>query len=272
MEEILIRALKALHPIRNDLAVIGGSAHRLFHLHELGEQPDYALLTTEDVDFAASLELAMRPSTDLLERLSAAGFVEKIKGADQAAHTYEYAEEPGSYIEFLAPLHGSGLDRNGVPTRELKFHGLHAEKLRDIDILLHRPWSTALEFEGEWVDVRIANPVTYILQKLLCLPKRRTLQKQGKDILYLFDTIAIFGAQLPAMERAALEMAPQLERKQKKRIRDCAHSMCFAVSDQIRQAAYIASSQRALPPSPQAIAGACSIGLRQILRSVIPDL
>lgn len=272
MEEVLARAFTALQPIHGDIVVIGGSAHRLFHGHEWGQEPDYQLLTTEDVDVAAGLDLAIGPSIELLPRLTAAGFVERVAGADQPSYTYEYIPRPGAYLEFVAPLHGSGATRVGAANRELKFHGLHAEKLRNIDLLLHRPWTTSIEDLGEQVDVRVVNPVTYLLQKLLSLPTRRTLEKQGKDVLYLFDTVAIFGLRLPELRMAAPELAPDLTKKQIKAIATCANAICFVESDAVRQAAQIASSQRARAPVPQQVAGALKLALRQVLQPLIPNI
>jgi hypothetical protein len=143
-EPALERALDALDRYFPRLVIIGGTAHRLFPLHPLGSVPTHELLTTEDVDIAAPLELASDGSTTLIDALLAAGFDEEVRGASDPVYVYTLRCQPGAYLQFLAPLHGSGETRKGKPDVRLEIGGVQAKKLREIDLLLHSPWTARL--------------------------------------------------------------------------------------------------------------------------------
>ncbi|MFT5286631.1 MAG: hypothetical protein ACI8TQ_002801 [Planctomycetota bacterium] len=134
-EQSLVRALNSLAPSNDHLIIVGGSAHRLFVLHPLGREPGFELLTTEDVDIAAPLELRFDKSQNLLSQLNEAGFVEEVRGADEPTYIYRSVDEQESYVQFIAPLKGSGIKRDGTKDRLLRFSGINAEKLQYVDLL-----------------------------------------------------------------------------------------------------------------------------------------
>ena len=143
-EPILVQALAALAPVREHLVVVGGTAHRLFPLHVYGEALDHELLTTEDVDLAAPLQLAQAGGEDLAARLRAAGFEAEVRGAEEPCHRYRFGQTIAT-LQFIAPLQGSGLNRSGRRDRSLRFSGIVAEKLRSVELLLDAPWPLELD-------------------------------------------------------------------------------------------------------------------------------
>jgi hypothetical protein len=68
--------------------------------------------------------------------------------------------------------------------------------LRHIEILLSHPWSVDLRK----VSVRIANPVSFLAQKIL-IHGKRDRQDRAKDIRYTHDTLEVFGARLAELRQ-----------------------------------------------------------------------
>lgn len=268
-ERVLGRALVALAAVRDRLVVVGGTAHRLFPLHELGREPGHQLLVTEDVDFAAPLELQHDGGRDLLDRLLHAGFEEEVRGADEPAYLYRLPGDDSAYLEFIADLVGSGTKRGGKRERSMLFSGIHAQKLRHVDVLLHAPWEVEVRFEGGDLRLRVANPVAFLTQKLLTLKARRPA-KQSKDLLYIFDTLAIFADSLRELEKSAPDLVPDLPHKARAKILRTATEICFTEGPASRGAAAIAAEQRDRPPDSAQIVSACELGVRRVLALVLP--
>lgn len=263
-EPTLSQALAALAPYFPNLVIIGGTAHRLFPLHPLGVQPSFELLTTEDVDIAVSLELASADDSQLLDALTNAGFQERIGGADKAECTYVLRSRPTAYLQFLAPLMGSGEKRDGKPDVHMRVAGIQAKKLRAVDLLLHEPWLAMLDAPDGAATVPVANPCAYLVQKLVKLHERQG-PKLHKDVLYVFDTLTIFGDKLAELGADARRLVPDLTAKQRRRVRDAIAKYFSATSDACRGAAVLAASQRGNPPSAAQLADACRMGLADAL-------
>lgn len=269
-ERTLALAVGCLEPVRHKLVVVGGTAHRLFPLHEHGHDPGFELLTTEDVDWAAPLELGHDASDELLERLRRAGFRDEVRGVLYPAHIYRLPDDRESYLQFIAPTTGSGRRRDGSSDRLLRFSGIRAEKLPHVDVLLHRPWTTTLQIDGTRQSLQVVNPVAYLLQKLLVLPTRGA--RRGKDLLYIFDTLSIFGDALDELAAGAADLAPELSANAAKKVRQATDRLCFSEGAVSRAAAAIAASQRSRPPESSQIVAACKLGLRRVLGGVVTRL
>jgi hypothetical protein len=269
-ERVLGRALEALSPVRDRLVVVGGTAHRLFPLHELGRQPSHELLVTEDVDLAAPLELQHGGGSDLADRLMRAGFEEEVRGADEPAYVYRLQGDDGAYLEFIANLAGSGSRRGGRRDSSMRFSGIHAQKLRHVDVLLHAPWQIDTFLDDKGLRLRVVNPLAFLTQKLLTLEHRRPA-KQSKDLLYVFDTLAIFAESLHELASRRPDLVPDLSRKSRSLILGAATKTCFVESAVSRGAAAIAAEQRDHPPDSAQIVGACELGLRRARAHVVDD-
>jgi len=247
-EEALLRAMSALEAVRDHLVVVGGTAHRLFPLHPLGRDPGFPLLATEDVDFAAPLGLQHDGSRALLNRLVEAGFDEQVRGAEAPSFIYPLRGPEHAYLQFIANSTGSGTKRSGDRDRLMRFSGIHAEKLRHVDLLLHATWDVRLSAEEIAIPVRVVNPSAYLVQKLLTLGER-TPAKRAKDLLYVFDTLAIFAGTLGELGERAGTLLPVLSRAARKKIRRSAETHCFTNGATAYEASNIAQEQRRSPPT-----------------------
>lgn len=269
-ERALKRAFECLQSIGESLVLVGGTAHRLFPLHELGTSPGFDLLTTEDVDIAAALELELDGGQDLLDRLLQAGFEEEVSGAQSPAYRYVLPSDEGAYLQFIAPRKGSGTTRGGGKNLSLRFSGLRAEKLAHVEILISHPWRVTVESSGTELSLQVVNPVAFLLQKLLLLPNRG--RKKGKDLLYVFDTLTIFADALDELGEAASDLVESPSRNASKKIRSTMSRYCFEESATSRDAAAIAFGQRANAPDSAQVVAACRIGLKRVLGGLVQGL
>ncbi len=100
-------------------------------------------------------------------------------------------ESNGFYAEFLTPLTGSGKIRDGKGGwREgaTEVHaGVVAQKLRHLEVLLYRPSIVTIPKDESGLevavgDLRLPNPVSFMIQKLLIRDKRAR-HKRAQDVL-----------------------------------------------------------------------------------------
>ena len=87
--------------------------------------------------------------------------------------------------------------------------GITAQKLRHLDILLVKPWSVRVGPEQDVpiaadVDLFVPNPTSFIVQKLL-IHSDRPPHKKAQDILYIHDTLELFGGSLGELRRLWVE-------------------------------------------------------------------
>jgi hypothetical protein len=256
------RLLGALRPWLGHVVIIGGWAHRLHRFHPLSHPPIYAPLRTKDADVAFSV---LAPLTgDIAAAMKTAGFLEDFSGE----HT-QYrlgGDDQGFFVEFLAPLHGSGLKRNGQPDVTLAKAGVTAQKLRHLDLLLASPWNVRLTNEigvpvEAPVDVMLANPVSFIAQKLL-IQNYRKPGKKAQDALYIHDTLELFGGGLPALRTLwQQEIRPTLHIKTARAVETLQREQFGVVTDILRNAARIPQDRVLLPERMQAT---CTYGLTEI--------
>lgn len=263
--EGLSSLLDALAPWLSKVVIIGGWAHRLFRYHPLAQTIPYEPIFTLDTDVAVppTLEVGERNLRDRLER---AGFKEKFLGEHQPPAThYCLGEEEGSfYAEFLTPLVGSEIDRQGNPRATTRVGGVTSQNLRYVDMMLASPWtvelSQALGLPFKDVKkVQIAHPTRFLAQKLLILT-RRDRHSRAKDILYLHDTIEVFGASLDVLNQEWTErLRPTLFKNAVSKIENSAEALFATVTEDVRAAAQVATG-RAL--SPDRIRQVCRAGLK----------
>lgn len=189
---------QTLAPWADQLVFVGGWAHRLYRLHPKATRPAYQPLATLDADVAFAERERLEGSIKL--GLQQAGFKEQLTGTHRPpVSQYTLGDESGGfYAEFLTPLIGRGVTREGAPIATLSKAGITAQRLRYLELLLHAPWKVALN--SEWgadapVDLRIPNPVSFIIQKLL-IHEDRAREKKAQDVLYIHDTLELFGADI----------------------------------------------------------------------------
>jgi hypothetical protein len=145
--------------------------------------------------------------------------------------------------------------------------GITAQKLRYVEVLLASPWSVRAGLERELpiiadVDLFVPNPTSVIVQKLLINSDRRR-EKKAQDVLYIHDTLELFGGSLGELRRLWVEevrptMAPKIATKAE----TIAHELFVAVTDTIREAARIPPGRQLAPEDAQR---ACRYGLAEVL-------
>lgn len=264
--DALARLIDALRPWLGDLVVVGGWAHRLHRLHPLAHSPSYEALRTNDVDLAFGLGATL--DGDIGSTLKAAGFHEELSG-DHEPPVSQYTlgtENRGFYAEFLAPLSGSGIKRSGAPDATLSKAGITAQKVRHLDLLLLHPWRMHV---GPDVGVplvpdatvQMPNPVTFIAQKLLIQPQRDPA-KQAQDVLYIHDTLELFGRAKDALTAEWTErIRPQLNAATVRRVEQIQHERFDRVTDVVRSATRIPQDRRL---TPEGVRRLCAYGLGEI--------
>jgi hypothetical protein len=143
----------------------------------------------------------------------------------------------------------------------MEIAGIVSQRLRHIELLLHHPWSIDFAFDGFAAKIQITNPVSFVAQKVLIYQKRQR-EDRAKDILYMHDTLEVFGARLHELQelwRRALR--PRLQARNANTVSKASEVLFGNLSDDIRRAAEI-SAERAL--APEAIREACQYGFTQV--------
>lgn len=264
--EVFGRLLAALRPWLGQLVVVGGWAHRLHRLHHLARPPSHLPLRTRDADLAFSTDETL--TGNLREALTRAGFAEEFLGEDSppAAHYRLGDEHAGFYAEFLTPLVGGDVKR-GRRDATVSKSGITAQKLRYLDVLLVEPWSVRVGPERQIpttadVDLLVPNPTSFVVQKLLIHPGRPA-HKKPQDVLYVHDTLELFGGSLGALRRLWVDaVRPGIARAWARRAQALARELSAEVTDTIRDAARIPQDRYL---SPENVRRALEYGLREIL-------
>jgi hypothetical protein len=256
------RVLAALEPWLDQLVIVGGWAHQLYRLHPASQALDYPPLMTLDTDVAVPLKLPVGEE-DIRDRLLAHGFTEEFLGDDRppATHYHLGGDASGFYVEFLTPLIGSEYDRRQSRKATIEIAGVASQRLRHIELLLYHPWSIDFELDDFAAKIQIANPVSFVAQKVL-IHEKRDRDDRAKDILYIHDTFEVFGARLDKLQTLWLQtVRPQLQARDANRVSKASEVLFGTLSDDIRRAAEI-SHERAL--SSEAVREACKYGFTRI--------
>jgi hypothetical protein len=265
----MTRLIEALRPWSTNVVIIGGWAHRLHRLHPDATPPAYQPIVTLDADVA--LEASAQLSGNIGDALKTAGFNENFS-SDQRPPISRYTlgtkdESSGFYAEFLTPLRGSGVRRNGTDDATMAMNGITAQKLRDLDVLLVAPWTLHLEPGGEFgvqqsTTVRVTNPVSFIAQKLLIHAQRRR-PKKAQDVLYINDTLELFARRMDDLRSYWINhVRPSLTSTQTQNIEQARADIFESTTDTIRAAALISPIRRL---STHEIQQRCSLVLSELL-------
>lgn len=258
-----IRLVAALEPWLGQVVIVVGWAHQLYRLHPTAQELDYPPLITLDTDVAVPEALPVGQQ-DIRERLLAYGFTEEFLGNDHppATHYQLGGDATGFYAEFLTPLIGCEYDRNHKRKATRHVAGIVSQQLRYVEVLLHRPWWIDLyERDGLIARVQVANPVSFLAQKIL-IHSKRDREHRAKDILYMHDTVEVFGPQLPELKQLWKNIvAPLLNARGVSRVYKAAEVLFDQVTDDVRRAARISPGREL---APEAIMRVCQLGFRQM--------
>jgi len=260
--ELFRRLVAALEPWLGQVVIVGGWVHRLYRLHPHAQELDYPPLSTLDADIALPTNLPVE-ERDVRARLLAHGFSEELLGDDHPPATHYHLGDgaSGFYAEFLTPLVGSKYDRKHKRKATMEIAGISSQQLRHIELLLDHPWSIDLDSGGFATRVQIANPVSFLAQKVL-IHERRDREDRARDILYIHDTFEVFGTHLPELRELWRNVvAPQLRPRSANMVSRASQVLFGELSDDIRRAAEI-SAERAL--SSEGVREACRYGFIQV--------
>jgi hypothetical protein len=160
---------------------------------------------------------------------------------------------------------GGERTRDGKRKATARIAGVTSQQLRYLEILLQHPWSVELdpgEFQvKERKAVQIANPAGFLAQKLL-IHKKRDHANKAKDILYIHDTLQVFGSRLNELrDEWTVQVLPQLHPNAARTVVRAPEWLFAEMSDPIREAAVIAVDRLL---SPEALRESCRYGLQQI--------
>jgi hypothetical protein len=261
------RLVDVLVPWLDQVVIVGGWAHRLYRLHPLAQLLEYESLATFDMDIAVPDNLP-RHGEGIGARLAASGFTEVLLGETRppAIHYRLVAGNAGFYAEFLTPLVGSE-NKRGKRDATASIAGVSAQKLRHIELLLSAPWQIEINPATGFptIDgylVQIPNPAAYLVQKIL-IHERREFGNRAKDLLYIHDTIEVFGSALPELKKVWHEsVRPLLSAKAVRSVEAAPKVLFGEVSDTIREAARMAIGRVV---SPAQLLETCEAGLSAIL-------
>ncbi|MEM5406354.1 GSU2403 family nucleotidyltransferase fold protein [Paraburkholderia unamae] len=264
------RLAVTLEPWRHQIVFVGGWAYRLYRYEPRAYTPEYEAVFTQDADVAYKEREALEGN--LKEALIGAGFEEKLNGDFKPpAARYTLGDEAnGFYAEFLTPLSGSGKKRN-KQTGEFEEDatvvngGVIAQKLRYLEVLLHAPWVVNIPaaesgINEEVAGLRIPNPVSFIIQKLL-IRDRRAADKRPQDVLYIHDAIELFGASIDELAPIWKDLEATLTGKQRRLVSDGVAELFSEVNDTLREAAIIPSDRQ---PDPEDMLKLCQFGFGKI--------
>lgn len=264
----LARLIDAMRPWLEKVVFVGGWAHRLHRFHPDATVPTYQPIVTRDVDVAFDTPRGM--TGNIGDALKSAGFNETLSGEHPppVSHHTLGGENKGFHVEFLAPLKGSGTRRDGSQDATTVAAGITAQKLRHLDLLLVAPWRLELKAVedipvSDTVAVLVANPVSYMAQKLLIHTERRGIKK-AQDILYLNDTLELFGGRMEALRNCWLnEVRPALTGRQIAAVKSALVDGFSVITDTTRDAARIAQGRRLTAGEIQL---RCSVGLGELFQ------
>lgn len=265
--DALAKLAQALSPWRAHLVFIGGWAHRIHRFDPRANKLEYQPVFTRDTDLAFANRAPIEGNIKgaLIEH----GFKEQLTGEHKppVAHYTLGDENGGFYAEFLTPLRGREIKPDGTRDATVAKAGISAQKIRYLDILLVHPWTITLgPLNGLplplAMDVQVANPLCFMAQKFL-IQKDRPPAKQAQDLLYIYDTIELFGALLQEFNdtwKAVIK--PALGDKLSDVVVDLSNSTFSNVNDVIRAAARIPQDRKLSPDQMQMV---CQLAFEEIL-------
>lgn len=192
--EELRTVVQALGPYLGEVVLVGGWAHRMFRVHPWARERDFVPLSTQDFDFAIPPTARVHAPGPISSLLEMAGYKPQHKSIHTKPPLVRY-QKAGLQVEFVADLSGGTTSRED-DSAVLEVAGVTAEQLRFVYPLQLRPWSPT---DQDLSRLRVANPVTYLFQKLLVNGRRASKEKAAGDLLYVADTADLFGDRFPEL-------------------------------------------------------------------------
>lgn len=253
--DVLRRLLRVVGGVEPEFIITGGQAARLLRLHPLATRLEWNPLLTSDTD-VATVDKGHR-GNDLARAFKAEGFTETLEGDDVPPRT-RYLRGAAE-IELIVP----DVARRRGTGATVKILGASAQKVTDLEPLLVEPTELEVPNVGR---ARVPNPAAYVIQKVLTLTNRRSLEKKGKDALYAHDALLLFthnGRIHPEVVALVARVLATLTQKQKTKLLETAAKLGDARTDFVAESARQAEG-RPGPHSAEAFALANRLGLKEL--------
>lgn len=260
--------VEALAPALDRLVIIGGWAHLLHRFHQLAKPLDDAPLMTSDCDVAIPVQAVATVWPPLDASLERAGFTLRQGGGELGeSRIYVLRSDPNFSLQFLAVRRGDGRDRDGSVVRTVQVGGISAEVLGDLDLAAASPWSCSfLRSSGTAVSLTVAHPVAFVLGKILvsCAPQRGR-NERAKDLLYVVDTLRLFGDRLEDLHAEARSTLDRVGKSRLRRLQQALRRHFVERSDELRRAVEQAQAlPGSRPDSQAAFVRDCAQGLARL--------
>ncbi len=257
-DPFFIRAIGALRDYADDFVCIGGCANALYRHHPLAAPASLAYVGTYDIDLAVADKVPVRNLKPIAEMMAAAGLDEQFYGTSKQA-VVKYAptdESIAADLEFLCSSSGLAGTRGGrgVPTAHEVQKKVMAQPLRYLELLLTRPWVVDVGnipgFEAlKSIQLRIPNPTSYIIQKILIQDEGRKRESLAKDFYYIFEVSVLFRNALDELRRDYQELRRAFPEKWISRFeRNITESFRGALAEGPVMAAQVHRAIQANPP------------------------
>jgi hypothetical protein len=132
-----------------------------------------------------------------------------------------------------------------------------------VRLLLLEPWRVSIAVhDGAELEVRVPNPTSLVCEKLLIMGRRRNLQEQAKDLLYLAELVSMFADEMKTLRALASEhVVPALHRAEKARIRRRLDTLAAKSDLVLAAAAEARATGRAEWADPQVLAALVQAGV-----------
>lgn len=254
--DVLRRLLRALDGVVPEFVIAGGQAARLLRLHPRAVQLEWSPLLTTDTD-VATVDKGHR-GKDLGEAFEAEGFTASLEGDDRPPRTH-YVRGTAE-VELIVP----DVARRHSTGATVQVLGASAQRVKDLEPLLVEPAVLEVPEVGR---VRVPNPAAYIIQKVLTLTNRRSLQKKGKDALYVHDALLMFthgGHVHPDVVALGARVVSTLGPKARKKLLETVPKLGDARTDFVAESARQSQGRPGLHTA-EAIALANRLGLEELL-------
>lgn len=197
VKKVLFTVLDELRDYLSDIVIVGGWVPQIYAWHEESSEIP---VRSDDVDAAVAAKLPLRGDKGIAALLKEAGFEVETSDSGFALAAFGKKTKPTTRflyrkgklavpIEFITPLFGSGEE-----SVALIQGGLIVPALRFTDILLAH--TETLSVQGETLDgkrarfkFKVPTLPAYILAKGLIFVRRSDIDKKGKDLAYIHETL-----------------------------------------------------------------------------------
>lgn len=154
--------------VLDGVIIIGSWALYFYRFYFKGNEyiPD---IRTRDIDFLVPLPPKFKHKTDIPGKLQELGFIINFKGEGG----YIRLDHPELIVEFLIPEIGKGHEKP-YPLPDL---ALNAQPLRFLSFLSEH--SITVKYED--MNLKLPNPIAYVLHKLIIFGRRKSKDKADKD-------------------------------------------------------------------------------------------